>query len=428
MKPRLAVIGSGIAGMSSAYYLRDDFDVTLVEKNDYVGGHTNTVTVDRNGRRIPIDTGFMVYNETTYPNLVRLFNELGVTSYNTSMSFGVRDARLDLEYACSGFSTFFAQKRNLLRPRHWRLYGDILRFFEAADGLIELEPSANFTLADFAHAYNLSDLVMSQFVLPMAGAIWSTPRAEMLNFPALPLLRFMKNHQMLGVGIQLQWKTVEGGSSQYKRKLLARLPNETLLSRDLQCVGQDSSQAYYIDEYGERHSFDYIVIAAHADQALRLLESPSRLQYELLSAFAYNKNHVVLHSDASVMPRSRAAWASWNVLNDETTDGERRASTHYWMNRLQDLGSDQNYFVSVDYPGEIDPKKTHWQTLYEHPRYDTAAINAQPRLSELNADGRIRFCGSYFRNGFHEDALWSALNVVATLKAQKGSPRELLPL
>jgi predicted NAD/FAD-binding protein len=426
VKQRVAIIGTGIAGMAAAYYLRTEYDVTLIEKNNYVGGHTNTVSVSLGGDSIPVDTGFMVYNDTTYPHLVRLFEELGVTSYDTSMSFGVRNVDRNLEYACSGFSTFFAQRKNLINPVHWKLYRDILKFFRAADALIADEPSPDFSLSDFAGQYALSSQVMNDFVLPMAGAIWSTPGGEIRNFPALPLLRFMKNHQMLGVGIQLQWKTVEGGSNQYKEKLLAALPNKTLLSQNIKAIGQDASCAYFYDEAGNKQNYDFIIVATHADQALRLLESPSSLQSQLLSAFQYNKNHVKLHSDASVMPHSKQAWASWNVLNQTNALGESMSSTHYWMNSLQNLDTKENLFVSVDYPGSINPEKTYWQARYEHPRFDAAAISAQPRLPELNASGKIRFCGSYFRNGFHEDALWSALSVVDDLSNHKKHHHELV--
>ena len=412
--------------MGAAYYLREHYDVTLVEKNSYAGGHTNTVTVMSHGKPVSVDTGFMVYNETTYPNLVRLFKELEVTSYDTSMSFGVRNESRKLEYACSGFSTFFAQKRNLVNPWHWKLYRDILAFFRAADTLIRDEPLPNFTLADFARRHSLSDLVMDEFVLPMAGAIWSTPCSEILRFPALPLLRFMKNHQMLGVGIQLQWKTVLGGSSQYKTKLLDKLPRSTLLNRNIHDIGQDQDGAYFHDEEGNKNRFDYIIVATHADQALQLLESPTPLQQRLLSSFTYNKNAVKLHSDRSVMPAAKRAWASWNVLNRKSDSGSTESSTHYWMNRLQNLDTDEDLFVSVDYEGPVDPEKTYWQTVYEHPRYNTQAIIAQPQLPQLNESGRIRFCGSYFRNGFHEDALWSALNVVKGLKSRKGGRYELV--
>jgi predicted NAD/FAD-binding protein len=428
MKPSVAVIGSGIAGMSVAYYLRHRCDVSVYERANYPGGHTNTINIQSEGRSLPVDTGFMVFNETTYPNLTRLFEELKVTTYDTSMSFGVRDAQRRLEFACSNGSSFFAQRRNLANPGHWKLYREILAFFASAKSLIEESPDAEFTLGDFARRFDLSERVMNRFVLPMAGAIWSTSRTDLETFSALPLLRFMENHRMLGVGIQYQWKTVSQGSSQYKRKLLNRLPRPVETGRKIEGVGQTESCAYFHDEEGERREFDQIVIATHADQALELLESPSEKQKQLLGAFTYSRNPVTLHSDENVMPRNRRAWASWNVLNEGDRNGETRASTHYWMNRLQSLNTTENIFVSVDYEGLIRPDRIRWRARYEHPQFNAKAIRAQERLPELNGDGRISFCGSYFRSGFHEDALWSGLNVVQTVLAKEGNRHELMPL
>ncbi len=428
MKPRVAVVGSGIAGMSAAYYLRESCQVSLLERNSYAGGHTNTITIELQGKQVPLDTGFMVFNDTTYPNLVRLFNELEVTSYDTSMSFGVRDQGTGLEYACAGFSTFFAQKRNLANPLHWKLYRSIIRFFDAADQLIAQAPSPDYTLQQFAIDYQLSSRVMDRFVYPMAGAIWSTTCEDIRSFAALPLLRFMKNHNMLGVGIQFQWKTVDEGSVQYKRKLLAKLPKTPALNYSISSIGQSDNEAYYHDADGIRHAFDYIIIATHADQALDLLKAPSSKQNLLLSPFHYSKNSTVLHSDESVMPRAKNAWASWNVSTNLESNGQLNSSTHYWMNNLQNLDTDENVFVSIDYAEQIDPSKIHWNSTYKHPKFDSEAIAAQTRLSEINQEGRLLFCGSYFRNGFHEDALWSALKVVNEIRKREEIRCELLPL
>jgi predicted NAD/FAD-binding protein len=427
-KERIAVIGSGIAGMAAAYYLRNVFDVTLIDKNNYIGGHTNTVFIRVGEKTLPIDTGFMVFNETTYPNLTRLFNELNVTSHDTSMSFGVRNLDHKLEYACSGFSSFFAQRRNLFHSRHWKLYRDILRFFEAAEKLIARKQNLNVTIEDFANQNHLSPIAMRDFILPMAGAIWSTPSGEILNLPALPLLRFMHNHRMLGIGIQLQWKTVENGSEQYKQKLLARLPNHPQTEQTVKAVGQDSSHAYFYDNNGSKQIYDYVIIATHADQALSLLDGPNSFQRSILSSFKYNLNKAILHSDSSVMPLSPKAWASWNVLQQADKNDSFHSSTHYWMNRLQKLATQENCFVSIDYPGSINPDKVYWRATYQHPLFDESAIRAQPNLCKLNRNSRIQFCGSYFGSGFHEDALWSALNVVQNLLKEKGISHEFMPL
>ncbi|MCH6257248.1 FAD-dependent oxidoreductase [Puniceicoccaceae bacterium K14] len=428
MKPTVAVIGSGISGMASAYYLRRDFDVTLIDRNNYIGGHTNTITIHEGGRNIPIDTGFMVFNDSTYPNLVRLFEELGVTSYNTSMSFGVQNKDQALEFACGGFSSYFAQRKNLFKPKHWKLYRGILAFFKAADEFMAEKEDYELSVAEFARRFAIADSVVRNFILPMTAAIWSTPPERVLQSPALPLLRFMHNHRMLGIGIQLQWKTVEGGSDQYKEKLIAQLPREPQTNRVISRVGETEDSAYFYDENGQKQSFDHIIVATHANQALALLENPTPAQSKLLSNFKYNSNSAILHSDESIMPQAKSAWASWNVSHTKNENGHECSSTHYWMNSLQKIDSQRNYFVSIDYEGSLASESIHWQTMYTHPLFDTHAIKAQPQLHALNENGRIKFCGSYFRNGFHEDGLWSSLNVVRELMKVKGGKNELLPL
>lgn len=411
MKESIAVVGSGIAGMASAYYLRDHFDVHLFEADNYIGGHTNTRFVEENKKKLPIDTGFMVFNDHTYPNLIKLFEELEVTTYPTSMSFGVRNDNTGLEYSSNQASGFFAQKRRWADPRHWMLLKGMRDFFDQANEFANSHASPDFTIRDFASKYGVSNSVMRDFLIPMAGAIWSTPPEGIMDFPANSMLSFMKNHQMLGIGIQYQWKTVEGGSQQYKEKLLAKLHNQPKPGLGVSKVEQHYDRASLAFTDGSQREFKHAIIATHADDALDLLGNPTELQQNLLSNFKYNQNTAVLHSDESVMPKHKNAWASWNVAYRET-DQEQRSSTHYWMNSLQRIDTKENYFVSVDSYQEIDPGKTHWQKSYSHPRFDTNAIKAQPFLQSLNRSGSISFCGSYFRNGFHEDAIWSSLQAV----------------
>lgn len=427
MKESVAVIGSGIAGMASAYYLREAFDVHLYEADNYIGGHTNTRSVAEGSKRLPIDTGFMVFNDHTYPNLVRLFKELDVTSYPTSMSFGVRNGGSELEYSSQGAKGFFAQKRNLLNTKHWLLLQDIKHFFTQALETAESQATADFTIGEFAKQRKISPRAMRDFVVPMAGAIWSTPPEGILSFPAVPLLRFMKNHQMLGIGIQYQWRTVDGGSEQYKRKLLSKLPNRPQTNLGITNIQQTATKATLTLSDGSIRSFDHAIVATHADDALKLLANPTPLQRTLLSQFQYNKNRAVLHTDESVMPRARDAWASWNVAHRHDSDSWK-FSTHYWMNSLQRLDTGTNYFVSIDSYQKIKPEKTCWEKEYTHPRFDAGAIKAQPRLHELNQTGCLSFAGSYFRNGFHEDALWSALQAVNQLVKRKELRHELATL
>lgn len=417
MKPSLAIIGSGIAGMGAAYYLRKSFDLKVFEKNDYIGGHTNTVFIEPNSKSLPVDTGFMVFNTETYPNLCALFDELGVESYPTSMSFGVRRDSLNTSFACTNLSSFFAQKRRFLSIRHWRFLFGIKSFFEKAHHFLDESESSNPSLREFVDTHNISNEVVENFLVPMAASIWSTQPEAIMDYPARTLLTFMRNHRMLGYGVQFQWRTVKGGSEHYKQKLLATLPCKVETERPIVGLFRDGAGVLLRDSHGETEKFDYAIVATHADQALALLENPSEKEQNLLGAFSYNRNKVLLHSDESVMPRERAAWASWNFKYSDA-DKNPHSSIHYWMNNLQQINDDRNYFVSVDYKGKIENTQVHRELVYEHPLYDKRAIDAQSRLGTLNESGPIYYCGSYFRYGFHEDALSSALDVVKSIKRE----------
>ena len=352
MKKRVAIIGSGIAGMGSAWYLRDDYDLKLYEKNNYAGGHTNTVYLEEGSVNLPVDTGFMVYNEHTYPNLIKLFRELRVETRQTSMSFGVQNLPKNLEYACTGFKTYFAQIRRVFDPDHWRLLNQIIRFFRSAKDFLSISSDTRVTLADFLDLYSLDEALAEDYLLPMTAAIWSATPGKMLEFPALSLLRFLDNHQLLGIGTQLEWRTVVGGSDQYKNKILKALPGRVHVNRPVIGVATSSDLKVLVrDGKGDTEVFDYVIIATHADQAMRMLEDPSELQQRLLSKFTYRRNQVVLHGDDCIMPRCKAAWASWNFRTSCDSEGVRRSSTHYWMNSLQKVSENQHYFVSVDYKG-----------------------------------------------------------------------------
>lgn len=433
MSERIAVIGSGIAGMTVAYYLRQHYDVTLFEKHPVPGGHTNTVDVqDSQGRSIPVDTGFMVYNDPTYPNLNRLFDELGVEPYPTDMSFGVHDSRSGAYYASSGLKGFFAQRRQLFSPSHWNMIRGILRFFNDANAFLELGDSApnDLTLREFFDLHRIPKRTAERFVYPMASAIWSTHNALIQDYPAKSLFRFMANHGLLGVGQQFQWKTLRGGSRQYRDRLLAALPRPPVVNAGIERIRRNGSQTVsLVHDDGTEQSFDLVVIATHADEALTLLANPTELEGSLLSQFPYTRNSAVLHSDSSVLPPSRRGWSSWNYrIDGEHEAGYPSASTHYWMNRLQPLATMDPFIVSIDYQGELDPAKVQWSHTYHHPSFTPDAMRAQRELPALNRKSRVLFCGSYFRNGFHEDAHVSGLQVVHELKQRMGSHHEVLPL
>ncbi len=418
-KESIGIIGSGIAGLSCCYFLGKEFDLTLIDQNNYLGGHTNTVTIKEAGKSIPIDTGFMVFNDYTYPNLLELFSRLNVKSYETSMSFGVQNLLSGHEMSFSSLNTIFAQRQNLLNPKFVFMIKDILRFFKDSQSVLASKDCANLTLHDFIISRKYGKELAEWFLLPMIAAIWSSPTSNMKDYPVLSLFQFMSNHGLLGVGTQFQWRTVQGGSQNYKKTLLEESKPEIWLNSKIRSVSRFKDKFNVTNQNGEKRSFDKVIIATHADQARLMLEHPTAHQKELLSPFKYNINTAVLHSDDSVMPSSRRAWASWNY-RIEQKENRALGSTHYWMNNLQSLDTTKNYFVSIDYsPKLLNPNKIHWQSTYEHPRYSLETLKTQPNLSKLNENGSLFFCGSYFGNGFHEDALNAGIEVSKNILQKK---------
>ena len=409
-KERLAVIGGGIAGLGAAWLLRKRYDVTVFEREKHVGGHSNTVEVDELGRRVPIDTGFMVFNKVTYPYLVRLFDELRVPIKPTEMSFSVRNDELDVEYNGMGFNRVFAQRANLVRPRFLKLLAQILRFFRVANASLDDASLESMSLDEFVRRHRLGDDFLRLYLVPMSASIWSITPGGALDFPAATLVRFFHNHGFLGVTTHHPWFTVDGGSREYVKRMLADLPRAHS-SLPVASVESRTDGVTVRAEDGAAHAFDRAILAAHADESLAMLARPTPLQEKLLSAFRYQANETLLHTDTTVMPQRKLAWAAWNYRMEPSTEGER-PSTHYWMNRLQGVSDRENYFVSLNYADRIDPAKVLWRTDYTHPIFDRAALAAQHHLPSINAESReqrVFFSGSYFRYGFHEDALASAV-------------------
>jgi predicted NAD/FAD-binding protein len=409
-KERLAVIGGGIAGLGAAWLLRERYDVTVFERERHIGGHSNTVEIDENGRRVPIDTGFMVFNKVTYPYLVRLFDELRVPIKPTEMSFSVRHEGLDVEYNGMGFNRVFAQRANLVRPRFLRLLAQILRFFRVANASLDDESLESMSLDEFVRRHRLGEDFLRLYLVPMSASIWSITPGGALDFPAATLVRFFHNHGFLGVTTHHPWFTVDGGSREYVKRMLADVPR-TQASAPVASVESGGDQVTVRTKDGASHVFDRVILAAHADESLALLAQPTPRQEKLLSAFRYQANETLLHTDATVMPRRPLAWAAWNYRMEPSVEGER-PSTHYWMNRLQGVSDRENYFVSLNYADRIDPAKVLWRTNYTHPIFDRAALAAQHHLPSINTESpgqRVFFAGSYFRYGFHEDALASGV-------------------
>lgn len=421
MKKRLAIIGTGISGLGCAYFLQHHYDLTLFEKNSHIGGHSNTVNTDEEGRSIAVDTGFMVYNKVTYPNLVRLFAELGITENATDMSFSLQHLPEKLEWSGASFKRLFCQKKNYLNTRFWRMLGQLARFNREALMAIESSAYDNDTLAEYVKKRNYGEDLLRWYLIPMSAAIWSTPPEPMLDFPAVTLIRFFHNHGFLGQDTQHQWYTVQGGSRSYVEKLTAPFRDRIRLNTPVRQVVRQTSltgeaQVEVTLEDGSANRFDRVIMASHADETLRMLTQPNTDEVRLLSAFQYQLNLATLHTDESVMPGCKPCWASWNYRIDQT-DGKELPSTHYWMNCLQQLNAKQNYFVSINGGHRIRPDRILKQIPYHHPIFSREAVSAQSALPQLNQrDGQnVYFCGSYFKYGFHEDAFTSALELCRTL-------------
>lgn len=425
----LAIIGSGIAGLGSAWFLHRDFEVTVFEAADYVGGHTHTVTVDDDGRPAPIDTGFMVFNHVTYPHLTRLFRTLAVPTKPTDMSFGVQHRPRGLEYCGSSLNHLFAQRRNLLRPSFYRMLLQIDRFNREAAAALDDPELRYLSLDDYVRRGGYGEDFFQLYLIPMSSAVWSTPPAQMRRFPAATLLRFFHNHGFLGLNTQHPWWTVEGGAQAYVEKVTAPFRDCIHLSTPVRRVRRLAEGGVEVATDTASRRFDKVVLACHAPTTLALLGTDATPEERrLLAPFRYQPNAVTLHTDASIMPRARLAWSAWNYRLDalatpfaeslEHGADELAVSTHYWMNRLQGVSERRNYFVSVEGRHLLDPSKTLRTFTEEHPLFDLAAAQAQPGIPSLNAAavGRTEtyFAGAWQRYGFHEDGLLSAVNL-ATL-------------
>jgi len=406
---KIAIIGSGIAGLTSAYLLNRRHAITVFEASDWIGGHTHTVDVQVDGKSYAIDTGFIVFNDWTYPNFIRLLSQLGVGFKNTEMSFSVSDPASGVEYNGNNLNSLFAQRSNLISPKFWGMVRDILRFNrEALNDLNQQRIARDMTLGDYLKANAYSERFIQHYIVPMGAAIWSMSLHDMLGFPLQFFVRFFKNHGLLSISDRPQWCVIEGGSSRYVAPLSESFKQHIRLNCPVSRVVRDATGVTLHSTAGAER-FDKVVFACHSDQALALLDEPTRVEQDVLGALPYADNDVVLHTDTRLLPKRPLAWASWNYRLGGPAS--QSAAVTYNMNILQGIQSDSTFCVSLNQTAAIDPSKILARYTYAHPQYSLAGTAAQARWEELLGANHSYFCGAYWANGFHEDGVVSALRV-----------------
>ena len=405
---KVAVIGSGIAGNVAAYKLRKEHDITVFESGSYVGGHTNTMDVYEDDRALAVDTGFIVFNDRTYPNFIRLLEEIGQESQPSEMSFSVQADDGRVEYSGSSLNGLFAQRKNLLRPSFYRMIRDILRFNRTTLPNVDRLDGAE-TLRNYLLENGYSKEFIDHYLIPMAAAIWSAEPGSVLEMPVKFLVRFFANHGLLQMSDRPVWHVIKGGSREYVNKLVAGHQDRIRLNSPVQSIRRTDDYVEVHSATGGSERFDYVFVACHSDQALSLLQDASPMEREVLGAIHYQSNEAILHTDASLMPRKRCAWSAWNYHIPR--DSARHVAVTYNMNILQGLKANKQYLVTLNNDRHIDPGKVIRTVQYEHPVYSRESVAAQRRQSEINED-RTFFCGAYWRNGFHEDGVVSTLSAL----------------
>jgi predicted NAD/FAD-binding protein len=413
IKPKkIAIVGAGVAGITAAHILQRHHEVTLIEKNHYVGGHTNTIVIDDGSDAgIPVDTGFIVMNDRTYPTLHKLLDQLSVPVRDSDMSFGFYCERSGLQYSGRGFNGIFADRRNLFRPAHWQMIRDVVRFNKLALGDLNNKENIECTLGEYVDKHSLSNSFRDDYLLPMGSSIWSTPASDMLEFPARTFLHFFYNHGLLTLSDRPQWQTVVGGSHMYLKAFLQQFKGSVYTSAAIKHITRNQENITIEFENQSPQIYDQIVLAVHADQVLPLLHNPTDEERALYSNWEYNHNHTVLHTDPSVMPPNPRAWASWNYTRENLGGDKHALSMSYHMNRLQGFGTQKQYFVTLNRKQSIKPEHFIREFHYTHPMFTQNAVQTQEKLKLLQGQQNTFYCGSYFGFGFHEDAVKSGVAV-----------------
>ncbi len=402
---RIAIVGTGIAGMTVARRLYLAHQLTVYEANAYVGGHTATVDVERHGQPYAIDTGFIVYNDWTYPNFIALLDEIGVESQASNMSFSFGCERTGLEYNGTSINSLFAQRRNVLRPSFLRMIADILRFNSRSRSLLAGSDDA-LTLGEYLREHHYSRAFTQRYIVPMGKAIWSATESTMLGFPVRFFVEFFEKHGFLNISNRPTWRTIAGGSREYARQLVAPFRNRILLSTPVAGVQRSVDHVSVRSQRGDVTHFDAVIFACHSDQALKILEDPSPQEREILGAFPYQENEALLHTDERMLPRNRRARAAWNY--HALSPSQERVALTYDMNVLMSLNAPEKFLVTLNRSADIEPSKVLGRYVYHHPVYTPGAVAAQRRRNEISGVNRSYYCGAYWRYGFHEDGVVSA--------------------
>jgi uncharacterized protein len=411
---KIAIIGSGISGLTLAHHLHQQHDITVFEANSHIGGHTHTHAIDLFGKSYNVDTGFIVFNDRTYPNFNQLLDELRVPWQNSHMSFSVRNEDTGLEYNGTTINSLFAQRRNFLKPSFYGMIRDILRFNKQSLAL--LQDGDEILLGDYLAKNNYKPMFINNYIVPMGAAIWSTDAAQMMNFPARFLVRFFHNHGMLTVNNRPQWRTIVGGSARYVEALTEPFKYKVKLNTPIASVNRLENSINIKPQNGDELSFDYVFFACHSDQALTMLgANASAAEREILGAIPYQENSIYLHHDSSLLPKRKLAWAAWNYhVTEKPTD---KVQVTYNMNILQNLKSPETILVTLNHTDLINPAKVVKRLKYTHPVYTIAGAAAQARHAEISGVNRTGFAGAYWRNGFHEDGVASALTALQHFNA-----------
>lgn len=426
-RPRVAVIGAGVSGLTSAYRLADDFDVTIFEGEGRIGGHSSTVYVETDTGALPIDTGFIVFNDRNYPNFNELLAEIGAEHVRSNMSFSVSDELGEFEYAGSSPNALYATRRNIVNPRFHRMVAELVRFNREAKKFIRDGADDDISLREYLALGGYSEYFVERLIVPQVSAVWSADPAQLYEFPARIVFQFFDNHGVLELTGRPQWRTIAGGSNEYVKCLTASFDDKIEIGVAAEAIRRGESGVAIKLSDGAEAIFDEVVVATHSDQALSLLADPTDSESAVLGAIPYVGNDVVLHTDASLMPKRRAAWASWNFhLLDEPRD---RTTVTYWMNNLQPIAGDQDYFVTLNLSDKIDPNEVIYEQNFSHPVFTAKGLDAQERHAEISGVNRTHYCGAYWRWGFHEDGVWSGIRAAESVRARLGGqqPRDKSP-